>query len=261
MRHWLAERSELPIVGQFFHDETLVYVLSYGALLLDLLIVPLLLWRRTRVAAFVVVVLFHLMNSLLWTIGIFPWLMIAATTLSFPADWPRRAVRRVGCAHQQTSLDARWWAQPTLLLAALYALIQVLVPLTPFLYPGSVPWTGEGHRFGWHMLHRRMDGVAAFEVRDPQTGNVLTIDPTKYLAPHQYRQLPGRPDMLLQFAHHLADEMSPAARPHMEVRAHTLVSLNGRKPQPIVAPNFNLAAAPRNLRHKEWILPLMEPLP
>jgi len=261
MRHWLWERSGMPLVGQFFHEEWLVDVLSYGALLLDLSIVPLLLWRRTRLTAFVVAVLFHLMNSLLWTIGIFPWLMIAATTLFFPPDWPRRVFRRVGCAHQSASEPARWWAQPTLLLAALYALIQALVPLTHFCYPGSVLWTGEGHRFGWHMLHRKMDGVVLFDVRDPTTGNAVEVDPTTYLAPHQYRQLPGRPDMLLQFAQHLADEMSPPGGPRFEVRVRTLVSLNGRKPQPIVDPEYNLAAAPRNLRHKTWILPLTEPLP
>ena len=66
----------------------MVYLISYGGLLFDLLIVPLLLWRRTRPLAFLVALAFHLTNWYLFNIGIFPWLMIAATLLFFPPSWP-----------------------------------------------------------------------------------------------------------------------------------------------------------------------------
>ena len=53
MRARLAERVSFPVLGRFFREEWMVYAVSYGGLLLDLLIVPFLRWRRTRVAAFV----------------------------------------------------------------------------------------------------------------------------------------------------------------------------------------------------------------
>ena len=56
---------------------------------------PLILWRRTRWVAFVAVTGFHLANHSLFEIGIFPALMIPATALLLPADWPRHLVRRV----------------------------------------------------------------------------------------------------------------------------------------------------------------------
>ncbi len=64
--------------------------------------VPALLWRRTRPLMFALVTSFHLMNDRLFSIGIFPWLALAATTLFFPPDWPRRLVRDL-----QAAPDAR----------------------------------------------------------------------------------------------------------------------------------------------------------
>ena len=67
----------------------MVYFYSYGGLLLDLLAVPLLLWRRTRLLTFVALILFHINNAYMFSIGIFPWLMIAATTIYFDPAWPK----------------------------------------------------------------------------------------------------------------------------------------------------------------------------
>jgi hypothetical protein len=49
----------------------------------------LLLWRRTRVLAYLAALAFHLTNWYLFNIGIFPWIMICATLLFFPPSWPR----------------------------------------------------------------------------------------------------------------------------------------------------------------------------
>ena len=71
--------------GAFFRQEAAIMCYSYGGLLFDLAVVPLLLWQRTRLATFVVAVIFHLCNALLFqfSIGIFPWVMIAATLMFF----------------------------------------------------------------------------------------------------------------------------------------------------------------------------------
>src|SRR4051812_39002517 len=52
MRFRLAHQTDFPIVGRFFREEWVVYAASYGSMLLDLCVVPLLLWRRTRFPAF-----------------------------------------------------------------------------------------------------------------------------------------------------------------------------------------------------------------
>jgi len=95
MRLWLSYRTDFPIFGQFFTEELTVYSFAYGALLVDLLVVPFLLWKKTRLTAFCIVTIFHIMNHFLFFIGIFPWFMIFATLLFFSPDWPRRLVNFV----------------------------------------------------------------------------------------------------------------------------------------------------------------------
>ena len=95
LRTWLSYRTEMPLVGPLFEYQGVVWLMVYGALLLDLLFVGYISNRRTRVFGYGLLVVFHLLNDRLWGIGIFPWLMIGATAVFFPPDWPRRVWRDV----------------------------------------------------------------------------------------------------------------------------------------------------------------------
>jgi len=90
MRDWLQKEDDFPLIGRFFDEEWMVYFFSWSGLLIDLLCVPFLLIRRTRAVAFGVLILFHFTNTRLFSIGIFPWFMMAATAIFFDPDWPRR---------------------------------------------------------------------------------------------------------------------------------------------------------------------------
>lgn len=90
LRAWLAQRTSFPLIGPYFTNEVVVWIMTYGSLLLDLLAVFLLLNRRTRVFWYIGLLTFHFMNSRLFGIGTFPWLMILATLIFFEADWPQR---------------------------------------------------------------------------------------------------------------------------------------------------------------------------
>ena len=46
MRMWLAGKRDFPLIGPFFTEDWMVYQFVVGGLLLDLLVVPLLLWTR-----------------------------------------------------------------------------------------------------------------------------------------------------------------------------------------------------------------------
>lgn len=138
---------------------------------------------------------------------------------------------------------------------------QVLYPLRHLLYPGSPSWTEEGHRFAWQMKLRDKRGTARFEVRDPQTGRVWQVDPRDYLTRRQAWNMPVHPDMVLQFAHYLAEVWRrDHGVPDAEVRATVLASLNGRRRAPMIDPDRDLAQVERNLLHADWILPLDVPL-
>ena len=267
MRAWLAKRTDFPVIGRFFEQEWAVYTFSYGGLLLDLLIVPALLWRRTRIPALIVAIIFHLMNVRLFRIGIFPFLAIAATLLFLPPDWPRRVIGwfrrsplpRPNPALSEPLLPKR--AGLILGLVAAYAAIQLLVPLRHFLYPGRADWTYEGHRFSWRMKLHDRDAGARFYIIDENTGRSVRVNPKMFLTREQALKMAARPDMLVQFAHYLADKIPSRGPKPLRVEARVLASLNGRKPQLFIDQNVNLAAEPRTLRPVPWILPLTEPLP
>ena len=99
LRAWLAARTDFPILGQFFTNEIVVWLMTYGALVFDLFAIFLLLNYRTRVFCYIVALAFHFMNSRLFDIGIFPWTMIAATAIFFEPDWPRRVLQDIRQGH------------------------------------------------------------------------------------------------------------------------------------------------------------------
>ena len=92
MQLWLNRRQQLPFVGEWLVHDWAPLLFSYGGLLYDLLVVPALLWRRTRLLAYLASLAFHLSNHVLWDIGIFPWFMIGATLLFVPPRLFRRVL-------------------------------------------------------------------------------------------------------------------------------------------------------------------------
>ena len=269
MRTWLRP---LGAAAPIFTSDWVVYGFVIGGLLLDLFVVPLLLWRRTRPFAFAAAIVFNLINSVIFDIGIFPWLMLGALLIYFPPDLVRRFARAFmspgeafpDAAPSQTSvsscptLDA---SQKLVVgLLAVYLAVQLIFPLRHYLYPGNVSWTEEGHNFAWHMKLRTKEGEAVFTITHPGSEQTWTIKPEDYLESHQAMKVTTKPDLLLLFAHHLAEVKRREGYEGVEVRAHAMVSLNGRQPQLLIDPNVDLTKEQVSLLPTRWIVPLTTPL-
>jgi len=280
MRTWLYPLTTAPGLGALFKADWVVYGFVSGGLLLDLLVVPLLLWRRTRIFAFIAAVLFNLINSVIFDIGIFPWLMLGALLIFFPPDLLRRFARAFmspGKIHDDVEPPETPKAIPetianpslfpslasqkrVVLLLAAYFAVQILLPFRHYLYPGNVSWTEEGHNFAWHMKLRTKEGEAVFTVTHPGTGQTWIIKPEHYLKSHQLMKMTTKPDLILQFSHYLAEEKRREGYDDLEVRAHVMVSLNGRQPQLLIDPNVDLTKERASLFPTRWIVPLTTPL-
>jgi hypothetical protein len=144
-------------------------------------------------------------------------------------------------------------------LAGAYLALQTLIPLRHFLYPGTVHWTEEGHNFSWHMKLRDKASTAIFFLTDADTKKLTIVDPRSELTPDQVTKMSGRPDMILEYAQHLArTRAAPGQR--LEVRARVMASLNGRSPQLLIDPNVDLVGQSRGLAPSDWIVPLSTPL-
>ena len=260
MHSMLAKYAQVPFFGNFLNSQYTALGFAWGGMLFDIFIVPMLLWRRTRVWAFALTLLFHLTNKLFLNIGVFPWFMIAATTLFLPPEWPRRVIPR-----RRKLAECKEFSMPRTVGAVLmfYVFLQVVVPLRVHLYPGDTNWTEYGHRFSWRMKLRSKQTDLTIEALSPDGTRVLQLFPGdfhRYLMPHQIQDMTTRPDMLQQFCRFLGDELATRGFEAVEVTAIAQTSLNGRKAQLLVDPNCNLAQEPRTLFPVWWVLPLREPL-
>jgi len=257
LRIWMPRELNLPLLWRFRDQVWLALAFSYSGLLLDLLAVPLLLWRRTRPYMFAALALFHLTNSNLFDIGIFPWFATAMTALYFDPDWPRRLLK-APLALPPAPRQPRF-RTATVAGLAVYFAIQILVPLRHWFYPGDVAWTDQGHRFSWRMKLRDKEGPVAFTITDPETDQSWTANLGRYLGRWQYNEMIVRPDMLQQFAHFLADQETQPGHRRVQVRVDAEISLNGRRRQPMIDPSVDLGSTPRSLLPAAWITELTAP--
>jgi hypothetical protein len=263
MRAWLKNRADYPLVGPFFTTEAGVWFFSYGGLLFDLTIGFLLVWRRTRLLAFLGVLFFNLTNKWLFSIGIFPYMMIAGTILFVEADWPRRILRRASFSVPERLPGELKIYRPLVLgCVAIYLGLQILIPLRHWLYPGNVSWTEQGHRFSWHMKLRSKSANIGITVTDPATHQSWQIDPRQDLTSRQLGKMASQPDMIIYYVHHLKERLEHQGINNPIIRVDAWASLNGRPYQQLIDPNVNLAEEPLlMLANAEWILPLQADLP
>lgn len=263
MRYWLPARSDVPLIGSLLRHPETAHVLSIAGAAFDCLVVPLLLWRRTRLWAWLAVVAFHLVTWRLFPIGVFPWLMVAMATVFFDPTWPRDLLRRLRPeAAAAQPLDAAsvpplppspvWRTRLLAGAAAAWVVVQLALPLRHLAYPGDHRVTAEGYRFGWNVLLVERVASVTFLVRDPATGRTWTFDPDELYTPTQLRVMRSEPDLIQQAAHAIADhESTPGHR--VEVRVDAWLSFNGRPAFRWIDPDVDLAAQPRTPWHKPWI--------
>ncbi len=252
--------AQVPLLAPHADDELLTRAFAVAGLLFDLLVVPALLWRRTRWWATGAAVLFHGINSQLFAIGVFPWLMLGMLPLLWPPTVARSILVRARVLHAAASEPAvaptRCHAAAITAACAAYVTIQVVVPLRHFAYPGAVSWTEQGHMFAWHMMLRDKRGTVHFELRDPTSGHTWLVDPRQHLTARQVHKMAARPELIRQFAGELARRHQATHGVRVEVRARTSVRLNRRVAQPLVDPTVDLANVPFSFAPAPWIVPL-----
>ena len=258
LRAWLSRRMDYPLIGFLFGEEAVVMGMAWGGMLFDLLIVPLLMWRRTRLAGFAGVLFFNFTNAVVFHIGIFPWLAIALSTVFFEPGWPRRfLVLKQDRATEPGNHGRCSWAVLAFLM--LYVGWQLFLPLRHWLYPGNVSWTEEGHLYAWHMKLRSKSGRIRFVVTEA-SGEEFKVSPRTYLKSWQRRKMATRPDMIHQFVYYLGDRLRAEGKSVASIRVYARVSLNGRRRQYLVDPEVNLLREPRTIWAASWIKPLRVPL-
>lgn len=250
---WLRSRADVPVVGPLLAEPAVAMAMAVGGAAFDLLVVPALCWSRTRVFAWVAVVVFHTLTGLLFPIGMFPWFMIALSTAFFAPGWPRG--RRAVAAPPAWSASRTRPRHAALVAAlAVHFTVQLVLPLRSHFYPGDVRWHEQGMRWSWRVMLIEKTGIVAYAVREPATGRVWQVDPAEELMPRQVKMMATQPDLIVAYAHRLRDRFA-ADGLAVEVRADSFVALNGRPSQRFIDPEVDLAAVELDLGPRTFVLP------
>lgn len=264
LKIWLPAKFDLPILGDLMHLEWVHYVFSWSGMLYDLSIPFLLLYRPTRMFAFVLVILFHLLTRALFPIGMFPYIMIVSALIFFDAGLHHRILNIISrlfsipkkIFDNNRALTLKPALRKSILsIIAVFFFIQLFLPWRYLAYPGELFWTEEGFRFSWRVMLMEKAGFAQFKIMDGKTGKTFYVDNADFLTPFQEKQMSTQPDFIIQYAKYLADVFKKDGHQNIEVYVESHVALNGRRSAPYINPEINLLTINDSFKPKKILLP------
>ncbi|MGY5846187.1 HTTM domain-containing protein [Salegentibacter sp. HM20] len=252
----MAAKSDYWLVGDFLQKPWIRYAIAYFGLIFDLLIIPALLWRRTRWIAFIAAIFFHLFNSFIFHIGIFPYLSLAFSLFFFPSkDINRWFLFRRKPYYEGDEVIVPSYRKPLIAIMAGWFIIQLALPLRHWFFQDNVLWTEEGHRLSWRMMLRSKSGRSTFKVVEKGTTDTIYVKKADYLSRKQLRAINSKPDLLWQFAQRLKKEYANEGK-DVQVFIDAKVSVNGRPMRRLIDPKVDMAAEKwQHFKHHDWILP------
>ena len=272
LTNWLKHQSDFPIIGSLFLYDTTAYLFSWAGAIFDLVIFFVLANKKYRVYGYVIVVVFHILTSIMFPIGVFPLVMIVATLIFFSDQFHQNVLSFLGKKNTSISIKNKEDNQENkvdkLIKAALisFFIIQLLIPFRYLLYPGKLFWTEQGYRFSWRVMLIEKAGYAQFYIHEPKMKRKMLIETRNYLTPQQEKMMSTQPDMILQFAHYLSSEFKDSTIEETngeiiklgnnpKITADVKVSLFNKGSKDFINQNTNLSMENRGFMNKEWILP------
>ncbi len=270
LKIWLPSKFDLPIIGKtLLQQDWFHYAMSWSGMLYDLFIPFLLLYRKTRVFAFILVVFFHVFTRVLFPIGMFPFVMIVGTLIFFDADVHTKIIsflkkiishiRKVPIHTLETLQEYQLSYKSFIIpIVITFFALQIILPFRFMLYPGNLFWTEQGYRFSWRVMLMEKRGISTFKIVDTETGNFFYVKNSDFLTERQEKQMSFQPDFILEYAHYLGDHFTSQGHKNVAVYVDSYVALNGRMSQRFIYEKVDLYQLKESFKHKNWIKPFTE---
>lgn len=268
LKIWLPSQYGLPVIGGLLQLEWVHYLFSWGGAMYDLAIPFLLLYKRTRLWAFLAVLFFHIMTRILFPIGMFPYIMIVSTLIFFDASLHKRIL---GAVAQFAGIDwsifengrqlqtgAMAYKRLRLSVLLCFFAFQMLFPFRHLLYPGKLFWNEEGYRFSWRVMLMEKAGYANFKVVDGSTGKYFYVNNRDFLNSFQEKQMSTQADFILEYAHYLQRHFESQGHRNIKIYVESYAALNGAPSKVFIDPTVDLCRIKPSLKHKDWIVPFYE---
>ena len=271
LKIWISSKYHFPFFGDtFFQQEWFYYFMSWAGMIYDLCIPFLLLYTRTRLIGFLLVIIFHISTKLLFPIGMFPYIMIFSAIIFFSPKihnsiisqcllvWNKiKGVFNISYntkIHLINKVD-KVYNSSVLYIILIFFLFQLLFPFRYMMYPGELFWTEQGYRFSWRVMLTEKTALTNFKIVDRDNQTFFYVNNSDFLTSFQEKQMSFQPDFILEYAHYLGDYFSNNNGDSVQVFADSYVSLNGRKSQKFIDNNIDLYLEKRSLKNKTWIIP------
>lgn len=257
--NWFRNELSWDAYANFLELESVQYFQVYAGIFFDLLVVPLLLFKRTRTIALIATLTFHLANSITLQIGIFPYFAIAFAIFFYPRQRIKQLFFKSKTffedAKEQLPLNSK--QQLGFGLVTAYFIVQLALPVRHWFIEDNVLWTEEGHRLSWRMMLRTKGSHTFYiDYLDAETQTRKRVDKTQYATRRQLRVAATKPDMIWQLIQRIKSDLNEKGIIYDAIYANSMVSVNGGKYYPLVDNNFNLKDVDwERFSHQDWILP------
>ena len=271
--NWLKHQSDFPIIGSLLLNDITAYLFSWGGAIFDLFIVFILISKRWRIYGYILVVIFHIMTSLMFPIGVFPLVMIGSTLIFFSENFHIKIISfisiftlKLNDLKTENTYNLKSSFKPFYkLLFVSFFILQLVLPLRYLLYPGKLFWTEQGYRFSWRVMLIEKAGYAQFYIHEPIKDRKMLVENRNYLTPQQEKMMATQPDMILQFAHHISKTFKDSIINERngeiinlgkspKVTADIKVSLFNKGSRSFIDNRINLTDEKRGFSNKSWIL-------
>ena len=251
----MRPKKDYFLIGELLQEKWVHVAVAVFGILFDLLVIPAMLWKRTRKIAFALSIFFHLFNSYVFRIGIFPYLSLAFTVFFFEPQTIRNIFLKTKQIDIPSTLQVPKNRSVIIGAFGIYFIVQLLLPLRHHTFQDNVLWTEEGHRLSWRMMLRGRQGTIQFKVVNKEDNGVTYVKPDEYLTKKQKRRVSCYPDFTWQFVQYLKKEYNEKGI-DVQIFVRNRVKINDGKYYEFIDPEVDLASVPwKHFSHNEWILP------
>ncbi|PNF20657.1 hypothetical protein B7P43_G03021 [Cryptotermes secundus] len=206
--HWIFDPFKVLLTS----EQVDFWIIHLNGFALDFSIGFFLIYNRTRPYALCVLCLFHITNSRLFTIGMFPYVCLATMPIFCDANWPRKVLKifsasksavkdndqdkkcttsllpaEANRAKQKVkklkgaptyTLKIGWKHKVVGFLLISHIGLQAFLPYSHFITKGYNNWTNGLYGYSWDMMVHTWDTVmAVVKVVDHETGQEHFLDP------------------------------------------------------------------------------------
>lgn len=251
-RNLLADSTKVIALKKLFLHKWFFMFIAYMGILFDLLIVPLLLFKRTRIFALIASLIFHLFNAVFLEIGIFPFFALTFALFFYEPETIRRLFLSKKPKLEDENLSQNFYGKRILYFLMIpYLIIQIALPLRHHFIEGDVLWTEEGHRLSWRMMLRERNGYITIKIKDTISGEVSIYNYRKNLTDKQAQNLATKPDFIWQYCQHIKEEYK--GKP-IAIYIDCKNSINRKEYKTLIDPKFDMAKAKwSHFKHNKWI--------